>query len=124
MPEVTGFGGFFFRAQDPTALADWYFKWFGINPVPADETGRVWEQAAGPTVFAPFAADTDYFGDPAKQFMLNFRVADLDAMIIALEAGGIAVERNTEELPYGRFARLVDPEGNPIELWEPAVPPK
>lgn len=120
MGQVLGLGGVFFRARDPAALASWYQVHFGINPVPSDADGKVWMQEAGPTVFAPFPADTEYFGDPGKSFMLNFRVADLDGLIGDLEAAGIAVERHAEDGPIGRFARLNDPEGNPIELWEPA----
>jgi predicted enzyme related to lactoylglutathione lyase len=80
----------------------------------------IWEQQAGSTVFAPFASDTDYF--PAdKQWMLNFRVDGLDALIAALQADGIEVITNPEwDAPgVGRFARIFDPEGNQIELWEP-----
>jgi len=80
----------------------------------------IWEQQAGSTVFAPFASDTDYF--PAdKQWMLNFRVDGLNALIAALQADGIEVITNPEwDAPgVGRFARIFDPEGNQIELWEP-----
>ena len=114
---VTGIGGFFFRAQDPKALAAWYAEHLGVG---GDEWG-LWDQQAGQTVFSPFAADTDYF--PAeKQFMLNFRVEGLDALKAALEAKGVAVITNPEwDMPeVGRFARIHDPEGNAIELWEPA----
>ena len=114
---VTGIGGFFFRAQDPKGLAAWYAEHLGVG---GDEWG-LWDQQAGQTVFSPFAADTDYF--PAeKQFMLNFRVEGLDALKAALEAKGVAVITNPEwDMPeVGRFARIHDPEGNAIELWEPA----
>lgn len=120
MEKVTGFGGFFFRAQDPANLAKWYEENLGINPVPSDYEMPCWEQSSGPTVFAPFAKDTDYFGDPNKAYMLNFRVANLDAMAMQLEKAGIEVTRDPEIYPNGRFARTHDPEGNPIELWEPA----
>ena len=79
------------------------------------------ERAGGPTAFAPFPEDTEYFGDAGKQWMINFRVAKLDAMVAQLGAAGIAVEINPEKYPNGRFARLHDPEGNPIELWEPVA---
>jgi predicted enzyme related to lactoylglutathione lyase len=114
---VNGIGGFFFRAQDPKALAAWYAEHLGVG---GGEWG-LWDQQAGQTVFSPFAADTDYF--PAeKQFMLNFRVEGLDALKAALEAKGVAVITNPEwDMPeVGRFARIHDPEGNAIELWEPA----
>ena len=123
MEKVTGFGGFFFRSKSPSKLAAWYAEHLGINEVPSDYDGEVWTQEAGPTVFAPFAQDTTYFGDAEKQFMLNFRVANLDAMIAQLESAGIAVRRDPNSpQPNGSFAHLKDPEGNPIELWEPLAP--
>jgi predicted enzyme related to lactoylglutathione lyase len=75
---------------------------------------------AGPSGFAPFPEDTKYFSDGGKQWMINFRVRDLDAMMAPVRAAGIAVELDPEPYPNGRFARLYDPEGNPIELWQPA----
>lgn len=118
MEKVDGFGGVFFRAKDPAALAEWYATHLGVDKVPGDYETPPWQQQAGPTVFAPFAADTTYFG-AQQQFMLNFRVRDLEAMIAQLRTAGIDVARG-EDLPNGKFARLSDPEGNPIELWEPA----
>ena len=115
---MTGIGGFFFRARDPDALAAWYGAHFGIYPAPGD--AAPWRQDAGPTVFAPFRADSEYFGDPARNWMLNLRVDDLDGMIAALRGAGIEVTVDAEDYPNGRFARLTDPEGNPLELWEPA----
>lgn len=116
--KVTGVGGFFFRARDPKALAAWYDTHLGVNPAPTDMDTPVWMQEAGPTVFAPFAADTDYFAAD-RQFMLNFRVSDLDAMLSGLRAAGIEVSHEQEMEGIGRFARIHDPEGNPIELWQP-----
>jgi glyoxylase I family protein len=115
---VLGIGGVFFRARDPATLTLWYRDTLGMA---AGDDG-VWQQQAGPTVFAPFAADTDYF--PAdRQWMLNLRVSDLDGLLLTLRASGAAVETRAEwDAPgYGRFARTHDPEGNPIELWEPPV---
>jgi predicted enzyme related to lactoylglutathione lyase len=113
MAKVTGIGGFFFRSSDRSALAEWYEKHLGVV--------EQWNQDAGMTVFAPFRAESDYF--PAdKQWMINFRVDDLDAMIAQLDGAGIAVETRPEEWDSpetGRFARIHDPEGNQIELWEP-----
>ncbi len=119
MERVTGIGGFFFRARDPEGLARWYLHHFGILPVPADYGGEAWRQEEGPTAFAPFPADTGYFGDPARTWMLNFRVRDLDTMVAQLHAAGIEAVVDPETYPNGRFARLHDPEGNPIELWQP-----
>lgn len=113
---VTGIGGVFFRARDPKALRAWYLETLGVGGIGYDP----WQQQAGPTVFQPFPADTDYF--PADRgFMLNLRVTDLDGLIAALTQRGIEVITKPEwNMPdVGRFARLHDPEGNPVELWEP-----
>ena len=119
MQRVTGIGGLFFRAKNPTATARWYHEHLGIDLVPADYSQRPWSQEAGPTAFAPFPQESDYFGDATKQWMINFRVDDLDAMVKQLRAAQILVAVDQESYPNGRFARLNDPEGNPIELWEP-----
>lgn len=119
MESVTGIGGFFFRAKDPGALSQWYKDHLGIDLVPSDYNQNPWSQQAGPTAFAPFPADTDYFGNAAQQWMINFRVRDLDAMVKQLQTAKIDVRVDPESYPNGRFARLHDPEGNPIELWEP-----
>lgn len=124
MQKVLGIGGFFFRSRDPKSLAAWYATHLGVTPIPSNYDDPGWDQQAGPTAFAPFPADTTYWGDPAsphpQQWMLNFRVADLDAMLTQLRSAGIAVTLDPETYPNGRFARLHDPEGNPIELWQPA----
>lgn len=116
MQKVTGIGGFFFKAENPQALAEWYDTHLGIDPV-----GVVpWSTSAGHTVFSPFAKDTDYFGRDNQQWMLNLRVENLEAMIAQLKTADIAVETHDEwDGEYGKFARIHDPEGNPIELWEP-----
>ena len=110
---VLGIGGLFFRSRNPKELADWYQRHLGIDP-------QVWQQTAGPTAFTPFPHDSDYFGDPQQAWMVNFRVRNLDAMVAQLSAAKISVKVDAESYPYGRFARLHDPDGNPIELWEPA----
>ncbi len=120
MEKVLGFGGFFFRAHAPDDLANWYRDYLGVDLAPQDETGTPWMTTGGATVFSPFAADTDYFAAD-KSFMLNFRVADLDAMVAQLEAAGIAILNRQEMDGVGRFAHLRDPEGTPIELWEPVA---
>jgi catechol 2,3-dioxygenase-like lactoylglutathione lyase family enzyme len=112
---VTGIGGFFFRAKDPAGLALWYRTHLGVGGAHG-----MWAQAAGTTVFAPFDAGTDYFALD-KTWMLNLRVTDLDTMLTGLRAAGIEIitkpEWDTKET--GRFARIHDPEGNAIELWQP-----
>lgn len=117
---VTGIGGLFFRCKDPKPQAAWYLTHLGVG---APEGVWIWNQQAGPTVFQPFQADSDYF--PAdKGYMLNLRVDDLDGMMASLTAAGIEVITRPEwdAMPeVGRFARIHDPEGNAIELWEPAT---
>jgi predicted enzyme related to lactoylglutathione lyase len=120
--KVTGIGGFFFRAADPRALAEWYERHLGVNRTPASYTQEPWRQDAGPSVFAPFPKDTKYFGADDRQWMINFRVRDLDAMVAQLRRAGVEVEVDPQAYPNGRFARLKDPEGNPIQLWEPRRP--
>jgi len=115
---VTGIGGFFFRANDPAALARWYQEKLGIDPIPADYGQKPWTQEAGPTAFAPFPKDTK-FGKQDQGWMINFRVNDLDAMVVQLRAAGEKVTVDSTLYPNGRFAHLHDPDGNPIELWEP-----
>jgi predicted enzyme related to lactoylglutathione lyase len=117
MERVLGIGGYFMRADDPAALGAWYRDCLGLD---ADENG-LWRQAAGTTVFATFAADTDYFGSRAQQAMLNFRVRDLDAMLAQLRARGADVAEETEDMEgIGRFGWVTDPAGNRVELWQPA----
>jgi len=119
MQHVIGIGGLFFRAKNPAMMAEWYKNNLGIDPVPADYSQKPWSQEAGPTVFAPLHEDSEYFGNAGKKWMLNFRVRDLDAMAAQLRAAKIDISVDPKIYPNGRFARLHDPEGNPIELWEP-----
>jgi len=115
--KVTGIGGVFFRARDPKALTQWYREHLGVGPQnPGDPA---WIQQAGQTSFTVFPETSNYFGDATKQFMLNFRVGNLDKLVQQLEAAGIEVKVDPTAYPYGRFARIHDPEGNPIELWQP-----
>jgi predicted enzyme related to lactoylglutathione lyase len=113
---VLGIGGHFMRAEDPAALSAWYRDRLGLD---VDANG-VWYQETGPTVFATFDPDTEYFGSRTQQTMLNFRVRDLDAMLAQLRAGGADVAEETQEMEgVGRFGWVTDPEGNRIELWQP-----
>lgn len=116
MERVVGIGGYFLRAADPAALGAWYRDVLGLD---ADEHG-LWRPDTGPTVFATFASDTDYFGPRTQQTLLNFRVRDLDAMLAQLRAAGAAVEDAQEVEGIGRFGWVTDPEGNRVELWQPA----
>ncbi len=112
MAKAIGIGGVFFRARDNGAVAAWYETHLGVS--------GFWQQEAGRTVFAPFRESTNYFAAD-KQWMINFRVDDLDGLMAQLSAAGIAIETRAEwDTPEtGRFARIHDPEGNAVELWEP-----
>jgi len=122
---VLGVGGIFFRAKDPEALNAWYRENLGVGAgCAAEDTGPAdewsWTVQGGPLVFAPFKADTDYWAAD-KQVMLNLRVRDLDSLLEQLNASGIDVITKPEwnDPQMGQFARVHDPEGNAIELWEP-----
>jgi predicted enzyme related to lactoylglutathione lyase len=115
---VQGIGGVFFRARNPEALRAWYAEQLGID---MEDYGTTFTAAEGDqTVWAPFAADTEYFGPTGQQSMVNFRVRDLDAMLHQLRAAGVAVDERVEEMEFGRFGWATDLEGNRFELWEPA----
>ncbi|HUJ06830.1 MAG TPA: VOC family protein [Streptosporangiaceae bacterium] len=117
MERVLGIGGYFLRAADPAALGAWYRDCLGLD---ADEHG-LWRPESGPTVFAAFDSETDYFGSRAQQAMLNFRVRDLDAMLAQLRAQGADVASESQDMEgVGRFGWVTDPEGNRVELWQPA----
>ena len=118
MEKVEGIGGVFFRAKDPQALAAWYSSVLGVDGLPS-----IWMQDAGPTVMSPFPQDTDYF-PPDRPWMINFRVRDLAAMMTQLRAAGVEVITDPAwdaDPKVGTFARVHDPEGNPIELWQPGT---
>lgn len=120
MERVTGIGGVFLRSRDPLALARWYTEQLGVDAF-SDERDVTWWQAEGPTVWAPFPEDTEYFGRREQGWMVNFRVTDLDAMLAQLRGAGVDVDDRVELLPgIGRFGWAADPEGNRFELWEPA----
>jgi glyoxylase I family protein len=120
MEKVACIGGLFFRARDPAALGRWYQEHLGVTLTPSSYEEWPWWQEAGPTAFSPFPEASDYFGDFKRVWMVNFRVRDLDAMTAQLRAAGIAIDIDPQHYPNGRFARLHDPEGNPIELWQAA----
>lgn len=122
---VLGIGGLFFRARDPETLSAWYKEHLGVGsgcaaPGAGEPSDYVWMTAGGPVVFAPFPSDSDYFSTD-KAFMLNLRVSDLAQLIEALTSAGVDVTTKDEwnDPQVGRFARIHDPEGNAIELWEP-----
>lgn len=126
MKRVTGIGGIFFKAGDPEKLRHWYRKHLGMEPDP-NGGGVVFDRRASDdpekparTVWSIFPSDTKYFDPSSAPFMINYRVDNLDNLLAQLRSEGVEVDEGLEEYEYGRFAWIMDPEGNRIELWEPA----
>lgn len=118
---VTGLGGIFFKAKNKALLIEWYNKHLGIN---AHEWGAMFkftddkQPQDAYTVFSPFKDDTKYFEPSAKEFMINFRVENLDELVAVLKQEGVTLVGQPESGEFGKFAWILDPEGNKIELWE------
>lgn len=120
MAKITGVGGIFFKSRDPKALAAWYRDVLGLAT--EDWGGARFPAASGGPPFllwAPFPADTKYFAPSTREFMINFAVDDLDGFIAGLKGKGVEIAGREDADPNGRFAWIVDPEGNKIELWQP-----
>ena len=119
MAKAVGVGGVFLKARDPKALATWYSTNLGIAIEDGGSLAFSGPESAGTTVFAHFPADTRYFGDGPQTSMVNFRVDDLDQLLVQLAAAGVRIDPKRESAPYGHFAWIWDPEDNRIELWQP-----
>lgn len=124
MKRVTGIGGVFFRSKDPPTMNAWYKKHLGLPVGDDGSTTFRWREADEPhrpgvTAWAAFEAGTEYFGKPTQQWMVNYRVDDLDALLEGLQHAGVEIVPHREEYVYGKFAWIVDPDGNRVELWEP-----
>lgn len=124
MKRVTGIGGIFFKADDPEGLYQWYEKHLGLKREPHGGATLPWRDAENParrgeTIWSIFDRQSSYFGPGGAPFMLNYRVDNLDALLEALRAEGVAIDPKRENHEYGRFAWITDPEGNKIELWDP-----
>ncbi|HEV2377091.1 MAG TPA: VOC family protein [Streptosporangiaceae bacterium] len=118
MQRVSGIGGVFLRARDPAALRSWYAEHLGVEV--SDWGGQQFDWTpGGSTTWAVFDADTQYLGRAEQSYMINFRVADLDAMLGQLRAAGVEVVDEVTEHEYGRFGWAYDCEGNRLELWQP-----
>jgi predicted enzyme related to lactoylglutathione lyase len=123
MKKVTGIGGIFFKCKDPNKMREWYQTHLGLN---TNQYGAVfeWRQGAdttkkGFTQWSPFAETTKYFAPSTKDFMINYRVENLQALVEQLKNGGVTITDNVETFDYGKFVHIIDVEGNKIELWEP-----
>ena len=119
MARAVGVGGVFLKARNPQTLAAWYASHLGIQPGEGGSLVFNGPEAAGMTVFAHFPEDTGYFGGGEQQAMVNFRVDDLDGLLLQLAAAGVRIDPKREDYSYGRFAWIWDPEDNRVELWQP-----
>jgi predicted enzyme related to lactoylglutathione lyase len=123
MKKVTGIGGIFFKCKDPDKVKDWYKTHLGFN---TDQYGTnfEWREGADPakygfTQWSPFSDATKYFEPSDKDFMINYRVENLELLVSELKKGGVTIVDSIESYDYGKFIHILDPEGNKIELWEP-----
>jgi predicted enzyme related to lactoylglutathione lyase len=123
MKKVTGIGGIFFKCKDPQKIKDWYSKNLGLN---TDEYGTSFEWREGEdaskmgfTQWSPFPETTNYILPSEKEFMINYRVADIEALVEKLKEDGVRILDEIETYDYGKFVHIMDIEGNKIELWEP-----
>jgi predicted enzyme related to lactoylglutathione lyase len=127
MARVTGVGGIFLKAQKPDLLSAWYETHLGLTLSPDRGVDFEWREKDSPetlgkTVWALFPANTGYFGPGPQQAMVNYRVDDLDGLLRKLEEAGVEIDLHRQNDEAGRFAWIIDPEGNRVELWEPAPP--
>ncbi len=120
---VTGIGGVFFKTKNPDDIKSWYQKHLGFD---TDEYGTCFEwrhaedsEKKGFSQWSPFSDSTDYFQPSLKDFMINYRVDDLEWLVKKLKEEGVTVLDKIESYDYGKFVHILDPEGNKIELWEP-----
>ena len=123
MKKVTGIGGVFFKCKDPNKIRDWYKLHLGLN---TNKYGTVfeWRQGAdttkkGFTQWSPFKETTNYFSPSSKDFMINYRVENLDKLLEQLKKEGVTIADTIETVEYGKFVHIMDIENNKIELWEP-----
>ncbi len=123
MKKVTGIGGIFFKCNDPDKMKEWYKTHLGLD---TNEYGATfeWKEASdstknGSTQWSPFPETTKYFEPSAKDFMVNYRVADLEALVEELKKEGVTIVDEIETYDYGKFVHIIDMEGNKIQLWEP-----
>jgi len=122
MARVTGIGGVFLRSKDPKRLSAWYVEHLGMPAtdwgVSFDWTDQV-PPGTGSTAWSTFPDDTKYFGESAQRTMINYRVDDLDALLEQLQAAGVTIDPKRDDADYGKFAWIVDCDGNRVELWQP-----
>jgi predicted enzyme related to lactoylglutathione lyase len=123
MKKATGIGGIFFKCKDPKKVKEWYKTHLGLN---TDQWGTNFEWRQGEdttkkgfTQWSPFSESSKHFEPSAKEFMINYRVENLEALVDELKKAGVIVTDNIEVFEYGKFVHIMDIEGNKVELWEP-----
>ena len=123
MKKVTGIGGVFFKCKDPKKMTEWYHAHLGLNTNPWGATFEWFEGTdstkKGQTQWTPFPESTKYFAPSTKDFMINYRVENLEALVEELRKNGVTIVDTIEAVEYGKFVHILDPEGNKVELWEP-----
>ena len=124
MKKVTGIGGIFFKCKDPNKMKDWYHNNLGLN---TNDYGALFEwyegddnKKKGLTTWSPFSETTKYFEPSSKDFMINYRVDDLESLVAELKSNGVTFVDEIASYDYGKFVHILDAEGNKVELWEPA----
>ena len=122
-PKVTGIGGIFFKSENPKEMREWYAKNLGV---PATDYGATFDwlekddpKKEGSTTWSPFKEDSKYFEPSKKDFMINYRVENIEGLVNNLKNSGVTIVDKIEESPYGKFVHILDLEGNKVELWEP-----
>lgn len=124
MKRVTGIGGIFFKCRDPKKMTEWYRQHLGLNTNPYGATFEWFEEAdsstKAQTQWSPFPESTDYFEPSARDFMMNYRVENLEVLVEVLKNEGVTIVDEIETYDYGKFVHILDAEGNKVELWEPA----
>lgn len=124
MKKVTGIGGVFFKCKDPNAINEWYKTHLGFDTTPYGTSFKWLEKDTdkeGITQWNPFPEDTTYFGPSDKDYMINYRVDDLESLFKELKSQGVVILDKIESYDYGKFLHILDPEGNKIQLWQPSV---
>ncbi|MFN5628735.1 MAG: VOC family protein [Bacteroidota bacterium] len=123
MKKVTGIGGVFFKCKNPETIKEWYKQHLGLN---TNQYGTTFEwrkedkpEEKGSTQWSPFSETTKYFEPSSKEFMINYRVDNLEQLVQELKKEGVTICDEIEVYEYGKFIHIIDPEGNKIELWEP-----
>ena len=123
MKKVTGIGGIFFKCKDPKKITEWYKKHLGLDTNPYGASFEWFEKddstKKAQTQWTPFAETTKYFEPSTSQFMINYRVENLEALVAELKSEGVTIVDDVQRFDYGKFIHILDAEGNKVELWEP-----